>query len=55
MVERGWLGNKTKIGFYKEVRDADGKKEFHSLDLQTLEHVPATKPRFELGQSRERP
>ena len=25
----------------------DGKKEFWSLDLKTLEHVPPTKPRFD--------
>ena len=47
LLERKWLGNKTKVGFYKEVRGADGKKEFHSLDLNTLEHVPAGKPRFD--------
>jgi 3-hydroxyacyl-CoA dehydrogenase len=47
LLERKWLGNKTKIGFYKEVRGADGKKEFHSLDLNSFEHIPATKPRFE--------
>jgi 3-hydroxyacyl-CoA dehydrogenase len=47
MVERKWLGNKTKIGFYKEVRAEDGKKEFWSLDLNTLEHIPPTKPRFD--------
>jgi len=47
MLERKWLGNKTKVGFYKEVRGEDGKKEFWSLDLNTLEHVPATKPRFD--------
>lgn len=47
LLERKWLGNKTKVGFYKEARDAEGKKEFHSLDLKTLEHVPPTKPRFE--------
>jgi 3-hydroxyacyl-CoA dehydrogenase len=47
MLERKWLGNKTKIGFYKEVRGEDGKKEFWSLDLKTLEHVPPTKPRFD--------
>ncbi len=47
MLERKWLGNKTKVGFYKEVRGEDGKKEFWSLDLSTLEHVPPTKPRFE--------
>ncbi len=47
MLERKWLGNKTKIGFYKEVRSADGKKEFWPLDLNTLEHIPPTKPRFD--------
>ncbi len=47
MIERGWLGNKTKIGFYKEVRGEDGKKEFWSLNLQTLEHEAPTKPRFD--------
>jgi 3-hydroxyacyl-CoA dehydrogenase len=47
LLERKWLGNKTKIGFYKEVRGADGKREFWSLDLKTLEHAPPTKPKFE--------
>ena len=47
MVERKWLGSKTKVGFYKEVRGEGGKKEFYSLDLNTLEHVPPTKPRFD--------
>lgn len=47
LLERKWLGNKTKVGFYKEVRDAEGKKQFYSLDLNTLEHVPASKPRFD--------
>lgn len=47
MVERGWLGNKTKVGFYKEVRTDDGKKEFWPLDLQKMEHVPPSKPRFD--------
>ncbi|MHB8777014.1 MAG: 3-hydroxyacyl-CoA dehydrogenase/enoyl-CoA hydratase family protein [Anaerolineales bacterium] len=47
LLERKWLGNKTKAGFYKEVRNAEGKKEFHSLDLNTFEHVPAGRPRFD--------
>jgi 3-hydroxyacyl-CoA dehydrogenase len=47
MVERGWLGNKTKVGFYKEVRNEDGKKEFWPLDLEKIEHVQPTKPRFD--------
>jgi len=47
LLERKWFGNKTKVGFYKEVRGEDGKKEFYSLDLNTLEHIPAGKPRFD--------
>jgi 3-hydroxyacyl-CoA dehydrogenase len=53
MLERNWLGNKTKVGFYKEVRGADGKnpqgtaREFWPLDLNALEHVPPTRPRFD--------
>jgi 3-hydroxyacyl-CoA dehydrogenase len=47
LLERKWFGNKTKVGFYKEVRGEDGKKEFYSLDLKTFEHVPAGKPRFD--------
>lgn len=47
LIERKWLGNKTKVGFYKEVRNEEGKKEFWSLDLNTLEHTPPTKPRFD--------
>jgi len=46
MVDRGWLGNKTKIGFYKLMR-IDGKKAFWPLDLNSLEHVEPTKPRFD--------
>lgn len=47
MIERGWLGNKTKVGFYKEVRNEEGKKEFWPLDLKNMEHVPPSKPRFD--------
>ncbi|MBC7878207.1 MAG: enoyl-CoA hydratase/isomerase family protein [Anaerolineales bacterium] len=47
LLERKWLGNKTKVGFYKEVRDVEGKKQFYSLDLNTFEHVAPTKPRFD--------
>jgi 3-hydroxyacyl-CoA dehydrogenase len=46
LVERGWLGNKTKVGFYKEVRQ-NGKKEFWPLNLSSLEHEPAEKARFD--------
>jgi 3-hydroxyacyl-CoA dehydrogenase len=47
VVARGWLGNKSGIGFYKQVKGAGGK-EFWPLNLQTMEHEPPKKPRFEL-------
>jgi len=46
LVERGWLGNKSKVGFYKEVQ-VEGKKEFWALNLQTLEHAAPAKVRFD--------
>ncbi len=53
MLERGWLGNKSKVGFYKEVKTESGK-EFWALDLQTLEHKAPQKVRFEsVGKVRE--
>ncbi len=42
IVKRGWLGNKTKQGFYKEVKGAQGR-EFHVLDLKTFEYKPSEK------------
>jgi 3-hydroxyacyl-CoA dehydrogenase len=53
MVERQWLGNKTGVGFYKEVRKDGSAKEFWPLDLTSLEHVAPTKPRFDsVGKAR---
>lgn len=37
MVKRGWLGNKSGQGFYKEAQE-DGKRKFYALDLHTLEY-----------------
>ncbi len=47
MVERGWLGNKTGVGFSKKVIGEGGKKEYWQLNLETLEHEPPQKARFE--------
>jgi 3-hydroxyacyl-CoA dehydrogenase len=47
LVERKWLGNKTKVGFYKEVRKEDGAREFWPIDLKTFEHIAPSKPRFD--------
>jgi 3-hydroxyacyl-CoA dehydrogenase len=53
LVERGWLGNKSKQGFYKAVSQ-DGKKEFWPLNLETLEYQAPQKVRFEsIGKARE--
>ncbi len=46
LVQNGWLGNKSKQGFYKEVR-TDSGKEFWSLNLQTLEYEAPKKVRFD--------
>lgn len=55
MIERNWLGGKTKVGFYKEVRQPDGSKEFWSLNLKTLEHEPSQKVRFEsIGKAKDK-
>ncbi|MGV3630820.1 MAG: 3-hydroxyacyl-CoA dehydrogenase NAD-binding domain-containing protein [Bacteroidota bacterium] len=46
MVENGWLGSKTKQGFYKKVTDEQGKSEILTLDLKTMEYRPAAKVKF---------
>ena len=46
MLERKWLGDKTKGGFYKKSRGADGKEERMALDWKTLEYHPRHKPKF---------
>lgn len=47
MVDRNWLGNKTKVGFYKRV-DTEESKEFWVLNPDKMEHEPPEKPRFEI-------
>ena len=44
MVEKGWLGNKAKQGFYKTIKGPEGKKDYLILDLKTLEYRPQQKP-----------
>lgn len=40
-----WLGNKSGQGFYKQVR-VNGKREFHTIDPETLEYFNPPKVRF---------
>jgi 3-hydroxyacyl-CoA dehydrogenase len=46
MIELKWLGNKTGQGFYKRTKEADGKRGKLVLDYNTMEYVPAGKPKF---------
>jgi 3-hydroxyacyl-CoA dehydrogenase len=47
LIGSKWLGNKSKQGFYKEVKTESGEREFWSLNLNTFEYEPPTKPRFD--------
>ena len=40
MIERGWLGEKGRQGYYKRVRSEKGT-EIQAIDLKTLEYRPA--------------
>jgi 3-hydroxyacyl-CoA dehydrogenase len=46
MMSRKLLGNKTKGGFFKRVKGADGGNEILTLDLETFEYRPAEKVKF---------
>ncbi|HXM22776.1 MAG TPA: 3-hydroxyacyl-CoA dehydrogenase NAD-binding domain-containing protein [Terriglobales bacterium] len=47
MLERKWLGDKTKGGFYKKVKGGKGEEDERlALDWKTLEYHPRQKPKF---------
>ena len=46
MVEKKWLGNKTKQGFYKKEITPDWKKIDKVLNIKTLEYETFEKPDF---------
>jgi 3-hydroxyacyl-CoA dehydrogenase len=45
MLERKMLGDKTKAGFYKKQKTAQGEERL-ALDWKTLEYRPRQKPKF---------
>ncbi|HLI63982.1 MAG TPA: 3-hydroxyacyl-CoA dehydrogenase NAD-binding domain-containing protein [Terriglobales bacterium] len=45
MLERKWLGDKTKGGFYRKEKK-DGKSEILALDWKTLQYRPSQRPKF---------
>src|SRR5882724_9470010 len=47
MLDRKWLGDKTKGGFYKKIKSTEGKEDDRQgLDWKTLEYRPRQKPKF---------
>ncbi|CAG0972649.1 MAG: 3-hydroxyacyl-CoA dehydrogenase/enoyl-CoA hydratase family protein [Bacteroidetes bacterium] len=46
MIEKKWLGSKTKQGFYKKIKNEKGENEILSLNLNTLEYQPQQKVKF---------
>jgi 3-hydroxyacyl-CoA dehydrogenase len=47
MLQKKWLGDKTKGGFYKKSKGANGKEDERlALDWKTLEYHPRQKPKF---------
>ncbi len=47
MLQRKWLGDKTKGGFYKKGKGHDGKEDERlALNWKTLEYHPRQKPKF---------
>ena len=46
MLERKWLGDKTKGGFYKKAKAPGKEDERLALDWKTLEYHPRQKPKF---------
>ena len=47
MLEKKWLGDKVGQGFYKKAgKDAEGRDLRHVLDWQTLDYLPATRPKI---------
>ncbi len=47
MLQRKWLGDKTKGGFYRKVKSDEGQEdERMALDWKTLEYHPRSKPKL---------
>jgi len=46
MLERKWIGDKVKQGFYKKEKDAEGKEVRLGLDWKTVEYRPSERAKF---------
>ena len=48
MIENKQLGDKTKQGFYKKIKDSNGSRKIQFLDLKDFEYKNIKKPKFEI-------
>ncbi|MCT3958960.1 3-hydroxyacyl-CoA dehydrogenase/enoyl-CoA hydratase family protein [Elizabethkingia anophelis] len=58
MIDNELLGSKTDAGFFKKVKNTDGKSEILGLNLETLQYEPQGKasfPTLELTKTIDRP
>ena len=58
MIDNKLLGSKTDAGFFKKVKNSDGKSEILGLNLETLQYEPQGKasfPTLELTKTIDRP
>jgi 3-hydroxyacyl-CoA dehydrogenase len=58
MVENKWLGSKSQQGFYKKIKNAEGKSEIHGLNLDTMKYELQGKsdfPTLELTKNIDKP
>ena len=46
MIQRKWLGDKTRGGFYKKVKNPGKEDDRLALDWKTLEYHPQQRPKF---------
>jgi 3-hydroxyacyl-CoA dehydrogenase len=54
MQKRNWLGEKTKSGFYKRVKNEKGESEILTLDCRSMEHRQKRKavfPSIDMGKN----
>ncbi|MEO6050642.1 MAG: 3-hydroxyacyl-CoA dehydrogenase/enoyl-CoA hydratase family protein, partial [Pyrinomonadaceae bacterium] len=46
LLDKKFLGDKTKGGFFKKSKDAEGNRQILELDLATFEYKPQVKTKF---------
>lgn len=54
MLDNNWLGSKSGQGFYKKIKDDNGKSKILSLDFDSMDYSEKDKVRYDaIGKARE--